>query len=74
MKGKDKEVTAITKSSIEDMQLLDVKQVAQMYGVHPRTIWNLASAGRIPQPVRLSPHVVRWRLSDLEVHIQGLRS
>ena len=52
--------------------LLTVNQVAELLNVHPRTVWQMKAAGSIPQPIRLSKQIVRWRLSDLEAHIQKL--
>ena len=57
--------------------LLDVKQVALALGVHRRTVWALAAQGLaglndFPQPLHLSPRVVRWRTTDLAKYIDGL--
>ena len=59
------------------LTLLDVKRVAAALGVHRRTVWALASQGlaglnNFPQPLHLSPHVVRWRASDLAAYIESL--
>ena len=50
--------------------LLDVKQVSELIGCHPRTVWRMATMGEIPKPIKLSERVVRWRLADLERHIE----
>ena len=50
--------------------LLDVRQVAELYGLHVRTVWRMAASGELPQPIRISERVVRWRLVDIERHIQ----
>lgn len=47
------------------MTLLSVRQVADLLGVHPRSVWRLAQTGDIPAPIRLSERVIRWRLTDL---------
>lgn len=41
-------------------------QVASRYGVRRSTVWSWSKAGRIPQPMKLSPGCSRWRLSGLE--------
>lgn len=41
-------------------------QLARRYGVHRVTIWRWATTGTIPQPVRLSPGVTRWRADEVE--------
>jgi excisionase family DNA binding protein len=69
--NKEKDMTPII---TEFGRLLDVQEVANLLGIHRRTVWQMASAGRIPSPVHLSPRVVRWRLSDIEDHVQKLAS
>lgn len=49
--------------------LLDVRQVAELLGVHQRTVWRMAATGALPAPIRLSERVVRWRLADLERYL-----
>jgi predicted DNA-binding transcriptional regulator AlpA len=68
---KEKDMTPII---TEFGRLLDVREVAQLLGIHPRTVWQMVAASNIPHPVRLSPRVVRWRLSDIEDHVQKLAS
>jgi len=46
--------------------LLKVGDVAELIGVHQRTVWRLSACGDLPQPVRLGERCVRWRLTDLE--------
>lgn len=42
-----------------------VKQIANRYSVHEKTIWRWARNGQFPKPVRLTAGCVRWRESDL---------
>lgn len=42
-----------------------VKQIANRYSVHEKTIWRWTRNGQFPRPVRLTPGCVRWRESDL---------
>lgn len=51
--------------ALADLTLLNVRQMAELLGVHPRSVWRLAQMGEIPAPIRLGGRVVRWRLSDL---------
>lgn len=54
---------------IAEVTLLTVRQVAELLGVHARSVWRMAQTGEIPAPIRLSERVVRWRLSDLRNHL-----
>jgi excisionase family DNA binding protein len=53
-----------------EVTLLTVRQVAELLGVHIRSIWRLSQAGEIPAPIRIGERVVRWRLSDLRDHLE----
>jgi excisionase family DNA binding protein len=44
--------------------LLDVRAVAALLGVSPRTVTRLAAAGEIPAPLRLG-HSRRWSRAAL---------
>jgi len=59
------------------VQLLTVKEVADMLGVHERTCWRLsakteAGQGDFPRPVRIGPRTIRWRLADVEAYVATL--
>jgi len=41
-------------------------QLAELFGVCRATIWRWAAAGILPQPVKLSPGVTRWRLDQIK--------
>lgn len=51
-------------------QLLTVKQVAERFTVSVATVWRLAKANKIPQPVKIG-HSVRWRSSDIQQHLEA---
>lgn len=53
------------------LQHLKVQEVAELLGVHRRTVWRLVSSGDLPEPIRISAKVVRWRVVDLEDHLTG---
>jgi prophage regulatory protein len=40
--------------------------LAAHFGVNRATIWNWSKINGFPKPVRLSPQMTRWRLSDVE--------
>jgi excisionase family DNA binding protein len=48
------------------MQYVTVKQLADHLGVSPATVYRNLQAGRLPPPLRFTPHTTRWRRSDLE--------
>ena len=60
-----------------DVQLLDVREVAGLLRMHPRSIWRLAALaeagqGSFPRPLRIGPKTVRWRLADVEKYLAAL--
>ncbi|GGE15270.1 hypothetical protein GCM10011360_00110 [Primorskyibacter flagellatus] len=46
--------------------------VAQRYGVCRQTVWRWVAQESLPEPIRLSEGVTRWRLSDLLAHEASL--
>lgn len=46
-------------------KLLTAREVSELLGIHPRSVWRLASAGDLPKPIRLGQRVVRWRERDI---------
>jgi predicted site-specific integrase-resolvase len=46
-------------------KLLKAKDVAELIGVTPRTIFNYVKAGKL-RPVQITPRTVRYRLEDIE--------
>lgn len=60
-----------------EVQLIDVKQLATVLGMHPRSIWRLvaqAEAGlcSFPLPLRIGPKTIRWRLFDVQAYLAAL--
>lgn len=53
-----------------DEALISAKEVGRMYGVHEKTAWLWARAGRIPRPVE---RFKKWRRSEVLAHIASLR-
>ncbi|MEP3675377.1 AlpA family phage regulatory protein [Sulfitobacter sp.] len=47
-------------------------EVAHRYGVGRQTVWRWAAKGALPEPIKLSVSVTRWRLSDLVTHENSL--
>ena len=51
--------------------LLRVEDVAAALSVSVRKVWQMASAGDLPQPIHLG-RTTRWRRADLEAWIENL--
>jgi excisionase family DNA binding protein len=49
-----------------NVDLLTSKQVARRLSVSVRTIWRLLERGTLPQPIRYSRKLVRWRTVDID--------
>ncbi|MGE0367185.1 MAG: helix-turn-helix transcriptional regulator [Phycisphaerales bacterium] len=57
------------RNRMADVAVVSVREVAELLGVNPRTVWRMAQTGDIPAPIRLGERIVRWRLSDLREHL-----
>ena len=44
-----------------ELLLVDVKELAIMLSVSPRTVWRMVSAGELMEPVRPRPGMARWK-------------
>jgi len=44
----------------EPLFYVDAKTLADKLGISRRTLFRLVSAGKLPQPIRLSKRTVRW--------------
>jgi len=53
-------------------RLLSARQVAERLSISERSVWRLAAAGRLPEPVRLTGKLVRWRSGDIEACIEAM--
>lgn len=48
------------------IDLLSSKQVARRLSVSVRTVWRLLRNGALPQPIRYTRKLVRWRTKDID--------
>lgn len=55
------------------IKLLRDTEVAAILAVSRRQVWRLSSAERIPAPVTVGAKSKRWRSSDIESHLEGLK-
>ncbi len=52
--------------------LLTSQEVARRLSIGVRTLWRLVAAGNLPQPVRFSRKLVRWKAADIDHYVQSL--
>ena len=52
--------------------LLTAQEVAHRLAIGVRTLWRLVAQGKLPQPVRYSRKLVRWKVTDIDGYIQSL--
>jgi predicted DNA-binding transcriptional regulator AlpA len=50
---------------LDPEKLVDVFQVARIFGVSVRTIWRWEEKGIIPRGLRLTSATIRWKLLDI---------
>lgn len=50
--------------------LVDAKGAARLLSIGESTLWRLARAEKLPQPVKIGG-ATRWRVADLQQHIAG---
>jgi excisionase family DNA binding protein len=51
-------------------RLLTARDLAKKLQVGQRTIWRWVAEGRLPAPVRISSHCLRWRWEDVDRHFR----
>ena len=51
-------------------RLLTVSEVARLLAISVRTVWRLRDTGELPQPVRVSRNLLRWRLSEIDAYMR----
>ncbi len=54
-------------------RLVPVAEVASLLSVGVRTVWRMVSCGNLPTPIKLSSRITRWKLSEIEQHIEGMK-
>ena len=47
-------------------KFLDVRAVAETFGVSRATVWRWVAKNQFPRPVRLSPGTTRWSAAEIE--------
>lgn len=49
-----------------DSRLLTVVDLCHLFGICQKSVWNWVDRGWLPEPIRLSASVLRWRRADIE--------
>ncbi len=49
-----------------DLKLLRLRQVLELTGLSRSSIYRLIDASAFPEPIRLGPRAVAWRVVDLD--------
>ena len=52
--------------------LLTSQDVARRLSIGVRTLWRLVAQGKVPQPIRYTRKLVRWKTSDIDSYVQSL--
>jgi excisionase family DNA binding protein len=61
---------SVSSDFTESCALLDVRQVASLLNVSPRTVYRLCDGAKMPRPIRLGA-LVRWERSAVVTWIQN---
>ena len=53
--------------------LLTAQQIAYRLSISVRTVWRMLERHELPQPIRYNRKLVRWRATDIEQYVVGLK-
>jgi len=56
---------------MSEKKLLRLPQVMELTAAARSTIWKWVKDGEFPQPIKLSPRVTAWKLSEVEAWIES---
>lgn len=62
----------MTTTSLNPLQLLTVKQVAELTGMGVSTIWLNSRKGTFPQGIKVSQRCTRWKAQDIHSFIEQI--
>ncbi len=54
-------IAAISAHTPTLSRILSPRELGELTGLAPATIWRMRRRGELPEPIRLSPHRVGWR-------------
>lgn len=70
-KGSRLSLETPAESNVESITLLNDAGVAELLGIHKRSLWRLVSTGHFPEPVRFGARFTRWRLSQVREFVES---
>lgn len=53
-----------------NQQFIRLPEVSKLTGLAKSTVWLWVKENKLPKPIKLSPRVTVWHLSDLEQWIE----
>jgi excisionase family DNA binding protein len=53
--------------------LLTAQQIAYRLSISVRTVWRMLERQELPQPIRYNRKLVRWRVTDIDQYVAGLK-
>ncbi len=63
------EITQVASISATPLAV-DAKEAARLLSIGESTLWRLARAGKLPEPIKIGG-ATRWRVADLQQHLAG---
>jgi len=67
-----KRTPRVSSEPLPTPQLLTVRDLAGLLRIHPRSVWRMATMGKIPAALCLGPKTIRWRASDINAYVAKL--
>jgi excisionase family DNA binding protein len=52
--------------------LITARDVARRLSIGVRTLWRMVAQGKLPQPIRYTRKLVRWKAADIDQYVQSL--
>ena len=59
------------KNETRERRLFDLTAVSELIGVHYNTGVKMNQTGLLPEPIRISPRIVRWDSRELDQWIEA---
>lgn len=54
-------------------RLVRIGTVMEIFSIKKSTVWQWCQTGKLPKPIKLSPRVTVWRMSDLQDFMVALK-